>query len=184
MIPIAVEPDGLNINRNCGAVAPEAMQEAVVAHGADIGLSLDGDADRIIIACEKGRLVDGDQVMALIAQSWAKNDVLTGGGVVATIMSNLGLERHLRGLGLDLLRTPVGDRYVVEHMRQGGYNLGGEQSGHIVMSDYATTGDGLIAALQVLAVLVAKGGRPARSPESSSRCRSICSRCVSTAARP
>ncbi len=160
VVPIGVEPDGFNINANCGAVQPQSMQEAVVAHGADIGLALDGDADRVIIACEKGRVVDGDQVMALIAQSWAKNGLLTGGGVVATVMSNLGLERHLQGLGLQLVRTPVGDRYVVEHMRQAGYNLGGEQSGHIVMSDYATTGDGLIAALQVLAVVVAEG-RPA-----------------------
>jgi len=160
VIPIGVDPDGININKNCGAMATQTMQEAVVAHGADIGLALDGDADRLIVACEDGRVVDGDQVMALIAQSWAKTGVLSGGGVVATIMSNLGLERHLKGLGLDLLRTPVGDRYVVEHMRKGGYNLGGEQSGHIVMSDYATTGDGLIAALQVLAVIVAEG-RPA-----------------------
>ena len=157
VIPVGVDPDGFNINRNCGATAPQTMQEAVIAHGADIGLALDGDADRLIVACEKGRVVDGDQVMALIAQSWAKTGALSGGGVVATIMSNLGLERHLKRLGLELLRTPVGDRYVVEHMRKGGYNLGGEQSGHIVMSDYATTGDGLIAALQVLAVIVAEG---------------------------
>jgi phosphoglucosamine mutase len=136
------------------------MCSQVVAHGADIGISLDGDADRVLIADETGALVDGDQVMALIATHWAGAGRLTGGGIVATVMSNLGLDRYLGGLDLDLVRTQVGDRYVVEHMREGGFNLGGEQSGHIILSDYGTTGDGLIAALQVLAAVV-EGGRPA-----------------------
>lgn len=154
VIPIAVEPNGFNINAKCGAVAPQAMCEAVVAHGADLGIALDGDADRVMIADETGRLIDGDQIMALVAAFWHRSGLLKGSGVVATVMSNLGLERYLGGLGLSLVRTAVGDRYVVEKMRADGYNLGGEQSGHIVFSDYATTGDGLIAALQVLAVLV------------------------------
>ena len=136
------------------------MQEAVVQHGAHLGLALDGDADRVIIADEAGRLIDGDQLLALVARSWTQSGRLTGGGIVGTVMSNLGLQRYLEDLGLALLRTPVGDRYVVERMRAEGYNVGGEQSGHIVLSDYATTGDGLIAALQVLAVLVA-AGKPA-----------------------
>jgi len=160
VIPIAVEPDGFNINRDCGATAPTSMQEAVVKNGADLGMALDGDADRIILADEQGKLVDGDQLMALVAHSWLSAGRLTGGGIVGTVMSNLGLERYLDGLGLGLLRTPVGDRYVVEQMRAQGYNLGGEQSGHIVLSDYSTTGDGLIAALQMLAVLV-EAERPA-----------------------
>ncbi len=154
VVPLAVDPDGFNINLQCGAMEPNLLQEAVVTHGADFGLALDGDADRVILADEKGRLVDGDQVMALIANSWAQAGRLRGGAAVGTVMSNLGLERYLAGLGLGLVRTPVGDRYVVEQMRDGGYNVGGEQSGHIVLSDYTTTGDGLIAALQVLAVLV------------------------------
>ncbi|MBM3599111.1 MAG: phosphoglucosamine mutase [Alphaproteobacteria bacterium] len=154
VIPLGVKPDGFNINAKCGAVHPQGMCEHVVATGAHLGLALDGDADRLIIADEHGRIVDGDQVIALIAQSWHRAGRLSGGGAVATVMSNLGLERHLQGLGLRLERTPVGDRYVVEQMRAQGYNLGGEQSGHIVLSDYSTTGDGLIAALQVLAVLV------------------------------
>ena len=162
VVPIAVDPDGFNINRKCGAVAPGFMQEAVVAHGADLGVSLDGDADRAILADEQGHLIDGDQVMALIARSWHEAGRLRGGGVVSTVMSNLGLERFLQQLDLALLRTPVGDRYVVERMRQGGYNVGGEQSGHIVLNDYTTTGDGLIAALQVLAVLVERA-QPASS---------------------
>jgi phosphoglucosamine mutase len=132
----------------------------VIAHGADLGIALDGDADRLILADEKGHILDGDQLMALVARSWAASGRLAGGAVVATVMSNLGLERFLVGLGLMLHRTPVGDRYVVERMRAGGFNVGGEQSGHIILSDYVTTGDGLIAALQVLAVLVASG-RPA-----------------------
>ena len=159
MIPLAVAPDGFNINRKCGSTATESMREQVVAHGAHFGLALDGDADRVIIADEKGTLVDGDQVMALIAADWQRREQLRGGGLVATVMSNLGLERQLAGIGLTLVRTPVGDRYVVEHMRAHGFNVGGEQSGHIILGDYSTTGDGLIAALQVLAVLV-QSGRP------------------------
>ncbi|MEE8188900.1 MAG: phosphoglucosamine mutase [Kiloniellales bacterium] len=159
VVPIAVEPDGFNINRDCGATSPGIIQEAVVAHGADIGVTLDGDADRMLLADERGRLVDGDQVLGLVARSWQEAGTLRGGGVVGTVMSNLGLERYLNGLGLDLVRTPVGDRYVVECMREKGYNVGGEQSGHVVLSDYTTTGDGLIAALQVLAVLMRSDGR-------------------------
>jgi phosphoglucosamine mutase len=157
VVPLAVTPDGTNINRDCGATAPAAMQEAVVRHGADLGIALDGDADRVILCDEKGKVIDGDQIMALIAGSWAKHGRLRGGGVVATVMSNLGFERYLADKGLQLKRMPVGDRYVVDHMRTNGYNLGGEQSGHIILGDYATTGDGLIAALQVLAVLRADG---------------------------
>jgi phosphoglucosamine mutase len=160
VVSLAVEPDGTNINRGCGATAPSALCEAVLAHGADLGIALDGDADRLILADEKGQLLDGDQLMALVARSWAAAGRLSGGAVVATVMSNLGLERFLAGLGLVLHRTPVGDRYVVERMRAGGFNVGGEQSGHIILSDYVTTGDGLIAALQALAVLVASD-RPA-----------------------
>ncbi|MGQ9365950.1 phosphoglucosamine mutase [Azospirillum sp. A39] len=160
VVPIGVKPDGLNINKGCGATATGLLQETVVAEGADLGIALDGDADRLIMVDEHGRAIDGDQLMALVASSWAKAQTLKGGGLVATVMSNLGLERHLQGLGLTLVRTPVGDRYVVEHMREKGYNVGGEQSGHIVLSDYSTTGDGLIAALQVLAVIQA-AGRPA-----------------------
>ncbi len=162
VVAVAVEPNGYNINRNCGATAPSAMQAAVVTHGADLGIALDGDADRLILADETGRIVDGDQVMALIAASWSRAGRLKGGGLVSTVMSNLGLEYHMKSLGLDLVRTPVGDRYVVEKMRASGHNIGGEQSGHIVLSDYATTGDGLIAALQVLAVVVESGMRPSR----------------------
>ncbi len=158
VVPLGVAPDGFNINRDCGATAPGAMQAAVVAHGADLGIALDGDADRLILADETGALIDGDQLMALVARSWSRAGRLSGGGLVATIMSNLGLERYLEGLGLALVRTPVGDRYVVERMRADGFNVGGEQSGHIILSDYATTGDGLIAALQVLAVLIEAGG--------------------------
>ena len=162
VVPVAVEPDGFNINLGCGATSPEVICEAVVAHGADLGVALDGDADRMVLADETGRLVDGDQVLGLIARSWQGAGNLKGGGVVGTLMSNLGLERYIEGLGLEFQRTPVGDRYVVERMREGGYNVGGEQSGHIVLSDYTTTGDGLIAALQVLAVLVRKGGKASR----------------------
>ena len=160
VVPVAVEPDGFNINAKCGATAPTAMCEQVVAHGADLGIALDGDADRVMISDEAGRLIDGDQLMALVAGSWADAGRLKGGGVVATVMSNLGLERYLEAHGLSLARTDVGDRYVVEHMRLNGFNVGGEQSGHIVLSDYATTGDGLVAALQVLAVVV-DSDRPA-----------------------
>ena len=159
VVPIAVEPDGFNINKNCGATAPGTLCQAVLDHGADLGIALDGDADRMVMADERGRLVDGDQILGLIARSWRESEILRGGGIVGTVMANLGLEGYLAGLGLELLRTRVGDRYVVERMREGGYNLGGEQSGHIVLSDYTTTGDGLIAALQVLAVLVQDGGK-------------------------
>ena len=160
VIPIAVKPDGININAECGATAPETLRSAVVAHQADIGLALDGDADRLIVVDEHGRVIDGDQIMGLIASSWASSGRIRGNAVVATVMSNLGLERHLKGLGLDLRRTPVGDRYVLEDMRASGCNLGGEQSGHMILSDFATTGDGLIAGLQVLAALV-EAGKPA-----------------------
>jgi phosphoglucosamine mutase len=159
VVAIGVKPNGFNINKECGSTAPDFMCETVVREGADIGIALDGDADRVIIADEKGRVVDGDQLMALIAQSWAKRGSLTGGGIVATVMSNLGLEEYLAGRNLKLARTKVGDRYVVEHMRRHGYNIGGEQSGHIILSDFSTTGDGLIAALQVLAC-VQETGRP------------------------
>jgi phosphoglucosamine mutase len=159
VISVGVEPNGFNINKDCGSTAPAALCKKVREVRADIGIALDGDADRVLIIDEKGHLIDGDQLMAVVAQSWQKRGLLAGGGVVATVMSNLGLERHLEGLGLSLARTPVGDRYVVEHMRKHGFNVGGEQSGHIVLSDYATTGDGLVTALQVLAV-VSESGKP------------------------
>lgn len=154
VVEIAVSPDGTNINRDCGATAPATMCEQVVAHGADIGIALDGDADRVIVSDETGQVLDGDQVMALVASSWQKSRKLAGNEIVATVMSNLGLERYLQSIGLQLIRTRVGDRYVLEYMRAKGCNVGGEQSGHIILSDYATTGDGLIAGLQVLAALV------------------------------
>lgn len=157
IIEIGVDPDGLNINEKCGSTAPEAMCARVKELRADIGIALDGDADRVIIADEKGNVIDGDQIMALIASSWAGRGELKGGGLVATVMSNLGLERFMESKGLTLARTKVGDRYVVEHMRGHGFNIGGEQSGHIVLSDYATTGDGLLAALQVMAEVVGRG---------------------------
>lgn len=150
---VGVEPNGTNINEGCGSTSVGMMADKVRELRADIGIALDGDADRVIIVDERGETVDGDQVMAAIAQSWADKEMLQGGGIVATVMSNLGLERYLEGKGLSLARTQVGDRYVVEHMRANGFNLGGEQSGHVVLSDFATTGDGLIAALQVMAVL-------------------------------
>ncbi|GAA6155164.1 phosphoglucosamine mutase [Pyruvatibacter sp. HU-CL02332] len=150
---VGVEPNGTNINEGCGSTSVEMMAGKVRELRADIGIALDGDADRVIIVDERGETVDGDQVMAAIAQSWADKQMLQGGGIVATVMSNLGLERYLEGKGMTLARTQVGDRYVVEHMRANGFNLGGEQSGHVVLSDFATTGDGLIAALQVMAVL-------------------------------
>ena len=159
VVPIATQPDGLNINEKCGATDPSHMCEQVAAHGANIGIALDGDADRLIIADENGQRLDGDQLMALIASNWHRQGRLQGGGVVGTVMSNLGFERFLGTVGLDLVRTPVGDRYVVEHMRRHSFNVGGEQSGHIILNDYVTTGDALIAALQVLAV-VAEQGRP------------------------
>ena len=154
VVPLAVAPDGTNINRDCGATAPAVLADQVVAHGADLGIALDGDADRVVLVDEAGAVLDGDQLMALVAATWQGADRLTGGGIVATVMSNLGLEKYLAGLGLELARTKVGDRYVLERMRRDGYNLGGEQSGHIILSDYTTTGDGLIAALQVLATVV------------------------------
>jgi phosphoglucosamine mutase len=154
VVPMAIEPNGTNINQECGATSPVALQQQVVAHGADLGVALDGDADRIILCDEHGEVIDGDQVMAVIARSWQSAGRLTGGGVAATVMSNLGLERYLETIGLSLQRAKVGDRYVLEQMRAGGYNLGGEQSGHIILSDHSTTGDGLIAALQVLAAKV------------------------------
>jgi len=160
VIPMAVSPDGFNINGNCGSTYPQALQEHVVMHGADIGLALDGDADRVVLVCEHGRLIDGDQLMATIADQWTKDGRLAGGGVVATVMSNLGLERYLGERKLTLVRAAVGDRYVLERMRAQGFNLGGEQSGHIIMIDHATTGDGLMAALQALAAML-KTGRPA-----------------------
>jgi phosphoglucosamine mutase len=160
VVQIGVQPDGFNINRGCGAVSPQAMQEAVRETGAHFGIALDGDADRVIAADERGEILDGDQLMALVARSWSEAERLRGGGIVATVMSNLGLERHLEALGIKLIRTPVGDRYVVERMRESGCNVGGEQSGHIILSDYTTTGDGLIAALQALAVIM-QSGRPA-----------------------
>lgn len=160
IIPIGVDPDGININKGCGSTGTDGLQSMVSAHGADIGIALDGDADRLLIVDEYGNLVDGDHILGLIAKDWLHSGRLNGGGVVSTVMSNLGLEKYLKSIGLDLIRTQVGDRYVVEYMRQNGYNLGGEQSGHIVLSDFSTTGDGLIAALQVLAVIVG-AGKPA-----------------------
>jgi phosphoglucosamine mutase len=153
VIPVGVTPNGFNVNEECGSTAPAAMQKLVKEYRADIGIALDGDADRLVICDENGRVVDGDQIMALIADNWAKLGKLTGGGVVATVMSNLGLERFVKARGLKLERTQVGDRYVMAKMRESGFNLGGEQSGHIILRDFATTGDGLLAALQVLAVL-------------------------------
>ncbi len=156
---IACSPNGTNINADCGATKPQALAAKVLEIGADIGIALDGDADRVQLVDAKGRIIDGDQVMALIASRWCAQQKLSGNGIVATVMSNMGLERYLEALGLILVRTPVGDRHVVERMRAERYNLGGEQSGHIILSDYSTTGDGLIAALQVLAVLT-ESGRP------------------------
>ncbi|MCP5368035.1 MAG: phosphoglucosamine mutase [Hyphomicrobiales bacterium] len=162
VIPIGVGPDGFNINKDCGSTATEAMRAEVMVRGADLGISLDGDADRVLIADENGVLVDGDQMMAMIARNWSETGQLKGGGVVATVMSNLGLERYLDDLGLHLHRTQVGDRYVVEYMREKGFNVGGEQSGHMILGDYSTTGDGLIAALQALAVIVQAGRAASR----------------------
>jgi phosphoglucosamine mutase len=156
VIPLAVTPDGLNINHHCGSTHPQLLQQTVVASGADVGLALDGDADRLVVVDEKGNLVDGDQMMALIAADRLKREQLKG-AVVATVMSNLGLERRLGDLGIGMVRTQVGDRYVLEEMRKSGCNVGGEQSGHIILSDYSTTGDGLVAGLQVLAALVDSG---------------------------
>jgi phosphoglucosamine mutase len=160
VIPVGVSPNGRNINDRCGSTHPITAAEAVVAHGAQVGICLDGDADRVMILDENGRVADGDQLMAMLAARWAAEGRLKGGALVATVMSNLGLERFLEGQGLRLERTAVGDRYVVERMREGGFNLGGEQSGHVVMTDFATTGDGLIAGLQFLAEM-ARTGRAA-----------------------
>jgi phosphoglucosamine mutase len=154
VIKIGVEPNGCNINHNCGSTSPAALAAMVLERRADIGIALDGDADRVVIVDEKGKVVDGDQIIAVISESWKKRDTLAGGGVVATVMSNLGLENFIKGMGLDFVRTAVGDRHVVEQMRRHGYNVGGEQSGHVVLSDFVTTGDGLVTALQVLAVVV------------------------------
>ena len=154
VIPLAVAPDGFNINDKCGSTHPAMLQESVVMHGADIGIALDGDADRVVLVSEQGQVIDGDQLMATIANRWAKDGRLVGGGVVATVMSNLGLERYLDERKLRLVRAAVGDRYVLERMRADGYNLGGEQSGHLIMTDHASTGDGLMAALQALSAML------------------------------
>ena len=160
VIAVGVSPNGTNINDRCGSTHLELVKETVVASGAQIGIALDGDADRLIVVDERGQTVDGDQIMALIGSQWAQQGRLRGNGVVATVMSNLGLERFLQGQGLDLIRTKVGDRHVLEAMKAQGYNVGGEQSGHMILLDHATTGDGTVAALQVLAALV-RSGKPA-----------------------
>lgn len=157
VIPVGVAPDGFNINQGCGSTQPQTAAETVVSHGAHVGICLDGDADRVMVIDETGVVADGDQLMALLARRWSADGLLAGGALVATVMSNLGLERYLAGHGIGLERTKVGDRYVVERMREGGFNLGGEQSGHIVMTDYATTGDGLMAGLHFLAEIVRSG---------------------------
>jgi phosphoglucosamine mutase len=160
IVPLGVTPDGLNINLDCGSTAPQALCAKVRETRADFGIALDGDADRVVMADEKGNVIDGDQILALIAKSWGKTGKLKGGGVVGTVMSNAGLDHYLQTLDLKLARAAVGDRYVLEEMKKGGFNVGGEQSGHIILSDVSTTGDGLVAALQVLAVL-AQEGKPA-----------------------
>ena len=160
VIPVGVAPNGFNINKGCGSTEPRTAAETIVTHGADVGICLDGDADRVMILDETGAVADGDQIMGLFASRWAEKGILGGDTLVATVMSNLGLERFLGDKGLNLLRTNVGDRYVVEAMRAGGFNLGGEQSGHIVMTDYATTGDGLLAGLQFLSAMI-ETGKPA-----------------------
>ena len=157
VVSIGVSPNGFNINDGCGSIAPALLQARVIEEGAHIGIALDGDADRLIVVDEQGRIIDGDQLMALIGIFWANRGILKGDGIVATIMSNLGLERFLASRDLRLIRTKVGDRYVLETMREQGYNIGGEQSGHLILSDHSTTGDGLVAALQVLASLVESG---------------------------
>jgi len=157
VVPVGVTPDGFNINKDCGSLHTQTLSEQVVAHGAHLGIALDGDADRVVLCDENGTLIDGDQLMALIADLWNRSGQLKGGGIVATVMSNLGLERFLNQRGLATVRTNVGDRYVLEHMRREGFNVGGEQSGHIILSDHSTTGDGLVAALQVLAALIGSG---------------------------
>jgi len=160
IIPVAVSPNGCNINLECGATNIEMMRRTVLEHGADLGIALDGDADRIVMVDEAGKVIDGDNILALIAKSWQASGFLSGDGIVGTVMSNMGMEKYLGELGLNLYRTPVGDRYVSKTMRERGLNVGGEQSGHIILSDYSTTGDGLVAALQVLAVIV-ETGKPA-----------------------
>ena len=162
VIALGVAPDGTNINAQCGSTHPQLCAQRVLAEGADLGIALDGDADRVILIDERGQVADGDQIMALFARRWAEEERLSDGTLVSTVMSNLGLEQFLHGHGLRLERTNVGDRYVVERMREGGWNLGGEQSGHIVMTDYTTTGDGLIAALQFLVAMI-DTGQPASS---------------------
>lgn len=157
IIPIAVNPNGCNINLKCGATDIELMRQTVLENGADIGISLDGDADRVAIVDEKGRVVDGDNILGIIAKSWAQAGYLSGDGIVGTVMSNMGLEKYLESLNLKLYRTHVGDRYVSALMREKGLNVGGEQSGHIILTDYSTSGDGLIAALQVLAYIIESG---------------------------
>ena len=159
VIPMGIEPDGYNINKECGSTDTAAIAAKVREMRADLGIALDGDADRMVLIDERGHVIDGDQLLAVIAESWKEDGRLSKPGIVATVMSNLGLERHLKSRGIALIRTPVGDRYVLEQMREHGFNVGGEQSGHIILSDYATTGDGLVAALQVLAV-VKKQNRP------------------------
>ena len=159
IIAIGVEPNGTNINQDCGSTCPEALTAKVRETRADFGIALDGDADRVCMCDEQGNVIDGDQILALIARSWSKSGDLKGGGVVGTVMSNVALDRYLSGLGLRLGRAPVGDRYVQEKMQEGGFNVGGEQSGHIILSDFSTTGDGIIAALQVLAVIAGEGAR-------------------------
>jgi phosphoglucosamine mutase len=160
VVKVGVDPDGFNINQSCGSLHPDRLCEMVAANNAHLGIALDGDADRVLFCDEQGHMVDGDQVLALIAGYWRRSGQLNNDTIVATVMSNLGLERYLRSQNLNLLRTRVGDRYVVEQMRAGDHNLGGEQSGHIIMGQHATTGDGIIAALQVLAALV-EGGKSA-----------------------
>jgi len=157
VVELGVTPDGFNINKDCGSTNADFMCETVVREGADLGIALDGDADRIILADDNGAIIDGDQILALIAASWQQNDRLLGSGIVTTVMSNFGLEMYLNDLGLKLVRTKVGDRYVAEHMLQNGFNVGGEQSGHIILNDHNTTGDGLVAALEILSVIVQSG---------------------------
>jgi len=157
VVPIGISPDGFNINRDCGSTHPEHLCEAVLSHNADFGIALDGDADRLALCDEKGEIIDGDQLMAMIATYWHQKNMLRGGGIVATDMSNLAFENYIKSLGLKFERTKVGDRYVAETMRSGGYNFGGEQSGHIIISDYSSTGDGLVAALQAVAVMLESG---------------------------
>jgi phosphoglucosamine mutase len=160
VIAVGVAPDGTNINRDCGSTHPRHLSGEVLAQGADLGMALDGDADRVIMCDERGQMIDGDQVLALIAENWRNSGRLQGGGIVATVMSNLGLERFLEARDIELHRARVGDRYVMEMMRERGMNVGGEQSGHMILTDFATTGDGLIAALQVLATVVQEKGQP------------------------